>query len=200
MQTSTARCKVAEFARKAAVASVAAVAAALLVTACGGGAARYADDACTLIKKERKWKRHTRRAEKKWKVPRHVVLAIIHQESRFDANARPKRKRFLGIPTRRPSSAFGYPQALDSTWKLYARATDNFGAERDEVSDAVDFVGWYVATTRRKLNIPADDAYRQYLAYHEGWKGSPGAPGKEKSGSPRWRAKSPDRRSVTGCS
>ena len=100
-----------------------------------------------------------------------VLLAIMRQESGFDANAKPRRKRFLGIPLKRPSSAFGYPQALDGTWKLYRKRSGNFIAQRDRFKDAIDFIGWYVAQTRRQLKVSPRDGYRNYLAYHEGWRG-----------------------------
>ncbi len=100
-----------------------------------------------------------------------VMLAIMQQESSFKANAKPKRKRFLGIPLKRPSSAFGYPQALDGTWKLYKKSTNRIIAQRDSFADAMDFIGWYVAQSRQQLKIAARDGYRNYLAYHEGWNG-----------------------------
>ena len=37
--------------------------------------------------------------------------------------------------------------------------------------DAVDFVGWYCHLSHIRCGIPRDDAYRLYLAYHEGHAG-----------------------------
>ena len=129
------------------------------------------NNACKIFQEKPKWYKHTHRAAKKWQVDASVLLAIMRQESGFNANAKPKRKRFFGIPWKRQSSAFGYPQALDGTWNLYRKNTHNFIARRDRFSDAIDFIGWYVAQTRRQLKIAPHDGYRNYLAYHEGWSG-----------------------------
>ena len=46
--------------------------------------------------------------------------------------------------------------------------TGNRWADRDDFEDVVDFIGWYGDITHRKLGVSKWDAYRQYLAYHEG--------------------------------
>ncbi len=148
-----------------------AVFAIVVITGCTSAPPKRPDNACHIFKEKSKWYKHTSRAVKKWKVDGSVLLAIMRQESGFNANAKPKRKRFLGIPLKRPSSAFGYAQALDGTWNLYRKSAHNFIAQRDNFSDAIDFIGWYVAQTRRRLNIVPRDGYRNYLAYHEGWGG-----------------------------
>ena len=33
----------------------------------------------------------------------------------------------------------------------------------------MDFIGWYTNKTKSILNIPLNDAFKQYVAYHEGW-------------------------------
>lgn len=148
-----------------------AAAAALFIAGCASGPPKQMNNACRIFAEKSGWEKHTRRAARKWRADAATLLAIMHQESSFDANAKPRRKRFLGIPTRRPSSAFGYPQALDSTWKLYRRASGNFIAQRDRFKDAIDFIAWYAAQSRRRLKVAPHDAYRNYLAYHEGWNG-----------------------------
>ena len=35
----------------------------------------------------------------------------------------------------------------------------------------MDFIGWYTDKTESLLKISKKDAFRQYLAYHEGWGG-----------------------------
>ncbi|MEM6678914.1 MAG: hypothetical protein AAF675_13695, partial [Pseudomonadota bacterium] len=86
--------------------------------------------------------------------------------------ARTPRTYFLGmIPTGRVSSAYGYAQAIDSTWDWYREDSGNSGADRDDFEDAADFVGWYMAKTRRANGLPMTDAYSHYLAYHEGHTG-----------------------------
>lgn len=127
------------------------------------------DDACAIFRENRDWYRAGQKVEKRWGTSIDVQLAIIHQESGFRPKARPPRKRFLWIfPGARPSNAYGYAQALDSTWNGYRKETGNRGADRDDFADAVDFVGWYTAKSRRVCGIRANDAYSLYLAYHEG--------------------------------
>lgn len=75
------------------------------------------------------------------------------------------------IPWGRTSSAYGYSQALNQTWQGYIDATGNWGADRDKFDDALDFIGWYSQQTQARNGVALDDAYRQYLNYHEGWGG-----------------------------
>ena len=99
----------------------------------------------------------------------HVQLAIIHQESKFRADARPISRGLFGIPFgRRLSSALGYAQALDGTWAVYKKQTGNSQADREDFRDAVDFIGWYNDVSHKKLRIAKWDARNLYLAYHEG--------------------------------
>jgi hypothetical protein len=126
-------------------------------------------DACAIFGEKDDWYPAARAAEKRWGVPIALQLAFIKQESGFQDDARPPRRRFLGvIPTTRPSNAYGYGQALDSTWEGYIRDTGNRGADRDDFGDVTDFIGWYCSVSHRKLGIAKNDAYQQYLAYHEG--------------------------------
>ena len=96
-------------------------------------------------------------------------MAAIHQESKFIGNARTPHRFALGvIPMGRQSSAYGYSQALDGTWEEYQKEQNRRSARRDRISDATDFMGWYMSQSTDKLGIPRDDAGAQYLAYHEG--------------------------------
>ncbi len=148
----------------------------LLAASCGGGgsgkAPRNLDNACSILEQRSGYIRAFRAAERKYGVPVHVQMATIYQESKFVSDARtPLRYRLGVIPVGRQSSAFGYSQALDGTWKEYLAATGNRGARRDNIRDATDFMGWYMKGTRDQLGIPLTDARRQYLAYHEGRSG-----------------------------
>jgi len=97
------------------------------------------------------------------------MMAIIYQESRFQADARPPRTRLLGfIPWFRPSSAYGYSQAKTPTWDEYERDAGRFSADRDDFGDAIDFVGWYNFQSGKRSGVSAQDTYGLYLAYHEG--------------------------------
>ncbi|WP_415183648.1 lytic transglycosylase [Phaeovulum sp.] len=144
----------------------------LLVASCGGGsykAPRDLDDACAIVKERPKYHSAMKRAERRWGVPVHVQMATIHQESKFIGNARTPFRFALGvIPMGRQSSAYGYSQAIDSTWDEYRQETGRRGAKRNRIEDATDFMGWYMATSNKKLGIPKSDARNQYLAYHEG--------------------------------
>jgi len=96
-------------------------------------------------------------------------MAFIYQESAFEARAKPARSRFLWIfPGPRASSAYGYAQALDTTWAEYMAKAGNRGASRANFADAVDFVAWYNANSSRISRIDRDDARDLYYAYHEG--------------------------------
>ena len=140
----------------------------IMLTSCFGSVANI-NDACDLLSGKRSWYKALDKSSVRWNVPKSMILAFIHQESKFDANAKPPRKKLFGfIPTFRPSTAYGYPQALDSTWRIYKKATNNRFADRDDFGDAADFVGWYVHESRMKLNLPAIKVRDHYLAYHEG--------------------------------
>jgi len=99
-------------------------------------------------------------------------MAIIRQESSFQFDAKPPRNKLLGfIPWTRPSDAYGYAQALDSTWRWYKDDTGRRFADRDDFKDAIDFVGWYTDMSNKSVGISKWDPYNQYLAYHEGQTG-----------------------------
>jgi len=127
------------------------------------------DDACSIFREKKGWYKEALDASQRWGVPIEIQLAFIRQESSFNGDAKPPRRKILGfIPGSRPSNAEGYAQALDSTWDDYQEATGARGADRDEFGDAVDFIGWYNSRTSKMCGIPKNDAYRLYLAYHEG--------------------------------
>ncbi len=141
------------------------------ISACAVFQPRNVDNLCSVMSDE-DWYEATLASQEKWGTPIHVQLAIMHQESKFKHDAQPPRKWYLGfIPGPRPSNAYGFAQALESTWDTYIKATGNSGADRDDFDDAIDFIGWYTATSNRKLGISKWDAKEQYLAYHEGWGG-----------------------------
>lgn len=126
-------------------------------------------DACAIFEQHDSWWSSVKRSQRRWGAPPALVLAIIRQESGFDHNARPARGRgFLFFPGRRPSTALGYAQALESTWAEYERAAGDSGVDRDEFRDAADFVAWYAGRSRSELGIEFADARAHYLAYHEG--------------------------------
>lgn len=128
-------------------------------------------DVCKIFWGETDWYEDARRSSKRWGTPIGVMMAIIKQESTFQAKVRPDRPKFLFIPLPRKSSAYGYAQAQDPAWNDYRKDTGNWGHDRDDFGDAINFVGWYTNMSNKRLGISKWDPYKQYLAYHEGWGG-----------------------------
>lgn len=142
---------------------------AVLLTACVSTPPADVNNICNIFRQYPKWYTDAKDVERRWKVPVSVQMAIIHQESKFNARARPPRKKLLFIiPWKRPSSAYGYTQALHDTWKHYKRSSGGLFASRDDFGDGVDFIGWYANQAHIRAGISRTDAYSLYLAYHEG--------------------------------
>ena len=140
-----------------------------LVSACSSIPKNTADG-CSIFSERYLWYKHAKKTERKWGTPIYIQLAIIKMESDFDWLAKPERKKiFKVIPYKRPSSSFGYSQAVKGTWKQYKQETNNPLATRVRFKDSVDFIGWYTNKSEKILKISKKDAFRQYIAYHEGW-------------------------------
>ena len=147
----------------------------LLMMACVAAAGcttsppRDVNDICDIFHEKGGWYDDAVDSRDEWGTPIPVMMAMMYQESRFQAKARPPRKKIFGfIPGPRPSSAYGYSQAKKSTWKEYKSSAGNYGADRDDFGDAIDFIGWYNYKSKKRSGISRTDAYRLYLAYHEG--------------------------------
>jgi hypothetical protein len=141
----------------------------LVLAGCATSPPSQTDDLCDIFREKSGWYEGARKSRSQWGVPISVMMAIMHQESRFVATAKPPRKKIFGfIPGPRPSDAYGYSQAKDDTWTWYQRSSGNYGADRDDFGDAIDFVGWYGNMSNKQNGIAKDDAFRLYLAYHEG--------------------------------
>ncbi len=141
----------------------------LFITACSSIPKNTADS-CSIFSERYLWYKYAKRTEQKWGTPIYLQLAIIKMESDFDWLAKPDRtKIFKIIPYKRPSSSFGYSQAVKGTWKQYKDETGNKLATRTRFKDSVDFIGWYTTKTEKILKISKKDSFRQYIAYHEGW-------------------------------
>ena len=127
-------------------------------------------NSCSIFEERYLWYKYSKKSEKKWGTPVYLQLAIIKMESDFDWLAKPPRKKiFKVIPYKRPSSSFGYSQAIKGTWEQYKKETENKLASRTRFKDSVDFIGWYTNKTSKILKISKNDAFKQYIAYHEGW-------------------------------
>jgi hypothetical protein len=126
-------------------------------------------DICEIFEDRRGWYNAAKSAEQRWGIPVSVNMAFIYQESSFQSRAKPARNKFLWVfPGRRPSSAYGYAQALDETWQEYEQKSGNSRASRRNFSDAIDFVAWYNANSARISDISNNNAMHLYYAYHEG--------------------------------
>ena len=136
------------------------------------GVPRNQSNLCAIFAEFPHWRDAAIASARKWGAPVEVQMAIIWRESSFRAAVRPPKKYILGIiPNGNVSSAYGYAQAIDGTWKWYREDTGNGSADRTNFADATDFVGWYMAKSVSKNGIGMFDAYNQYLAYHEGHAG-----------------------------
>ncbi len=131
-----------------------------------------ADNICNVLDEKVSWYKAVKKAQQKWGVSKALQLAFINQESRFASDAKPPREELFGfVPWFRRSSAYGFGQVKDTTWRWYEQKTNNSGASRDDFADVTDFIGWYVNVSHRQLGINKGDVYNQYLAYHEGHQG-----------------------------
>ena len=140
-----------------------------LLAGCVTPPPRDVNNLCNIFKQYPDWYHATSDVQKRWYVPITVQMAIMHQESKFDATAMPPRTKLLWfIPWTRPSTAYGYSQALNGTWALYKRSRGGVFASRENFEDAVDFMGWYANEAYKRARIPRNNAYQLYLAYHEG--------------------------------
>ena len=127
------------------------------------------DNICEIFRENDDWYEDAADSYERWGIPIPVMMAILHQESKYVGDAKPPRTTCLWIfPGPRPSSAYGYAQVLDGTWEEYQESTDNSWADRDDFGDAIDFVGWYCALSVKKCGISRNNARNLYLAYHEG--------------------------------
>jgi len=142
---------------------------AALLTGCTASQPRNTGNICAIFTEKDDWYADAVQARDNWNSPIPVMMAIMHQESRFKADAQPPRQKLLGIiPWTRPSNSYGYSQALESTWEAYEHGAGRWGADRDDFADAIDFIGWYNDQSHRLNGIARQDTYRLYLAYHEG--------------------------------
>ncbi len=131
---------------------------------------KYPQNACKIFGERYLWYKHVKKSSEMYGAPMHIILAFVNKESGFNRWAKPKRQRlFKVIPYKRPSSSFGYSQAVKKTWELYKTQTNNPLALRTRFKDSVMFIGWDINKTNKINKIPLNDSYRQYLNYYLGW-------------------------------
>jgi hypothetical protein len=143
----------------------------LILAGCATPPPQHPDNICEIFFENRNWYSASKNMKDTWGTPIHVPLAMMYQESSFKHNAAPPMQYFWFIPIGRASDAYGYAQAKTMTWDDYQRETGNSWADRDDFSDAIDFMGWFTNKTHKINGISKWDAYGQYLNYHEGWGG-----------------------------
>ena len=145
------------------------IALALVLSSCVTAPPRQVNNICSIYSERPHWYKAAKKSEKRWGSSVSQMMAFMHQESRFVSKAKPPREKIFGIiPGPRKSSAYGYSQAQDGTWKWYKKSTGNWGADRDDFQDAIDFIGWYNTQTRKTNGVRLGNTYGLYLAYHEG--------------------------------
>ncbi|GAB4223233.1 MAG: transglycosylase SLT domain-containing protein [Francisella sp.] len=110
-------------------------------------------DICTILKENPDWKKTLIKVHEKYKVEPEFIMALIYQESRFDAKAKSKH-----------STAYGYAQVINKTWKHFQEDV-KANAKRDNFDDSAEFVGWYVSQLANKLKIKMTDYSNLYMAY-----------------------------------
>ena len=141
----------------------------VVLAGCSTSPPKNINNICDIFEEKDDWYDDSKDSFERWGVPIQIQMAIIHQESSFKYDAETEMEYFLWIiPIGRKSSAYGYAQVKDDTWDWYIKSTRNWGADRDDFDDAVDFIGWYGKMTYDTLKVSKWDAKNQYLAYHEG--------------------------------
>ena len=167
-----------------------------LVAGCASAPPTRQANLCEVLEQHPDWYDYARDSAEEWGTPIHVQMSFVRHESSFRADAKPPFEWFLFIPLGRASSAKGYAQAQDPVWGEYQAERGRWSRSRSDMKDALDFIGWYNYGTWRQLGIDRTDAYRLYLAYHEGrggyrrgsWKKKPEVQGYAKRVSETARA------------
>lgn len=132
------------------------------------------DNACAIFAQQsgffNNWYKYSKKASLRYKIPLPILLATIKAESSFRATARTKTHKILGfIPWGHISSAYGYSQALNGTWREYQKNSGNSSASRSSFADSINFVAWYYRNAVNHAHINPNDAYSLYIAYVIGW-------------------------------
>jgi hypothetical protein len=120
-------------------------------------------DMCALLVRNPSWADSLKASQAKWQVTPGTILAIIDQESRFNATA-----RGLGANGANPVRNFGYAQANLGTWNWFLRDSGKTSESRSDFEVSADFVGWHFATMERRIGAPRSNVSAHYLAYKMG--------------------------------
>lgn len=109
--------------------------------------------ACEILQQYPSWKDSLKKAKDKYNLPPSFAMGIIYQESHFKADAKSKY-----------SSAYGYAQAIDGTWKTFQQEVKS-NAKRNNFNDSVQFIGWYMAKLAKSAKLKITDSKNLYMAY-----------------------------------
>jgi hypothetical protein len=120
-------------------------------------------DMCALLARNPTWADSLKASQTRWQVAPGTILAIIDQESRFNANA-----RGLGASGANPMRNFGYAQANLQTWNWFLRDSGKGNGSRSDFDASADFVGWHFATMERRISAPRSNVSAHYLVYKMG--------------------------------
>ena len=84
----------------------------LMVGGCTTSPPDKLDNICDIFREKDGWYADAKDARERWGAPISIMMAFMHQESRFVAGAKPPRTKIWGIiPGPRASDAYGYSQA-----------------------------------------------------------------------------------------
>ena len=140
----------------------------ILIASCSSTPPNNQGNICRIFAQHPGWFNDAKKSEKKWGTSISILMAFVKQESSYRKNAKPPIRWIAFIPLGRPTSAKGYAQALDPVWKEYKAERGKFLKSRSDMSDALDFIGWYNYKSHKQLGIGLNNPENLYLAYHEG--------------------------------
>jgi hypothetical protein len=140
----------------------------LFLSGCASAPPKQQQNICAVFDQNPAWYDYARQSQQTWGTPIQTQMAFVRHESSYRENAKPPMKWFLFIPLGRPSSATGYAQAQDPVWKEYEADRGRLFRSRDDMEDALDFIGWYNHKSHQQLGLSKWNTRDLYLAYHEG--------------------------------
>ena len=149
------------------------IAVAVLLSACGGrefSAPRNLDDACAMQSERPKYFR----GHAGYRAPLGCAGCRFRQplsmpKAALSAMRKPRCATHWVLSrwgVKAPQ--WGIVRRWTGTWDEYRRETGNRRADRTDIRDATDFVGWYSNKSRERNGIALNDARNLYLAYHDG--------------------------------
>ena len=59
----------------------------IITSACAATPPENPDNICLIFEEKRGWYKAAIQTQKRWKIPPHVLMAVVFQESSFDSNA-----------------------------------------------------------------------------------------------------------------